>query len=196
MDSLLMKRVRASPRAHFAAGSPGKPLAHSFGSVARLPSRFRNARSRAPRGHTSPLATCSAAEATPGSLARFAGARGDERAVVSAVPVRSAATGEEVTLGVVLPEKGRVIVPFFTQFGDFDSFELAKRLVDELPELEKAGVEVVAVGIGSVEAAQDFAAKTRSDLKTEAEPISPPLHYLTYTYQLPTLHKPLLSSSS
>ena len=46
----------------------------------------------------------------------------------------------------MVPATGRVLVPFLTQFADFDSWELAQKLVDDLPRLEEAGVAVVAVG--------------------------------------------------
>eukprot|EP00192_Tetraselmis_astigmatica_P005362 CAMPEP_0117674522 /NCGR_PEP_ID=MMETSP0804-20121206/15089_1 /TAXON_ID=1074897 /ORGANISM="Tetraselmis astigmatica, Strain CCMP880" /LENGTH=529 /DNA_ID=CAMNT_0005483409 /DNA_START=75 /DNA_END=1664 /DNA_ORIENTATION=- len=102
---------------------------------------------------------CSAAGSTA-ALARAAGAVGNERQTLEPVVVRSAASGEEVTLGQVLPASGRAIVAIMTQFGDFDSFEQAQRMVDELPGLDEAGVKVVAIGIGNVEAAQCFAKKT------------------------------------
>jgi hypothetical protein len=50
-------------------------------------------------------------------------------------------TGTVVDAGSVLRESSsrRVLVPFLTQFGDFDSWELAQKLVDRLPELKAAG---------------------------------------------------------
>ena len=45
------------------------------------------------------------------------------------VRVRRATDGEEVDVASIVPTEGRVIVPFLTQFADFDSWELAQKLV-------------------------------------------------------------------
>jgi len=76
------------------------------------------------------------------------------------VQLKRAADGEAVDAASVVPATGRVLVPFLTQFADFDSWELAQKLVDDLPRLEEAGVAVVAVGIGSVASARAFCDKT------------------------------------
>ena len=76
--------------------------------------------------------------------------------------VVSAATGASVEASSLLADApGRVLLPFLTQFGDFDSFETAQKLVDYLPQLAAGGVTVAAVGIGSRDAALAFAAKTK-----------------------------------
>ena len=74
--------------------------------------------------------------------------------------LKRAADGEAVDAASVVPATGRVLVPFLTQFADFDSWELAQKLVDDLPRLEEAGVAVVAVGIGSAASARAFCDKT------------------------------------
>ena len=76
--------------------------------------------------------------------------------MLKGVELRRAADGAAVDAATVVPTTGRVLVPFLTQFADFDSWELAQKLVDDLPRLEKAGVEVVAVGIGSLSSAKAF----------------------------------------
>ena len=76
------------------------------------------------------------------------------------VQLKRAADGEAVDAASVVPATGRVLVPFLTQFADFDSWELAQKLVDDLPRLEEAGVAVVAVGIGSAASARAFCDKT------------------------------------
>jgi hypothetical protein len=78
----------------------------------------------------------------------------------------SASTGEAVDASSVIPTRGRVLVPFMTQFADFDSWELAQKLVDDLPALSDAGVTVVGVGIGSVDAAREFARRTNFPLES------------------------------
>ena len=77
------------------------------------------------------------------------------------VELKRAADGTTVDAADIVPTTGRVIVPFLTQFADFDSWELAQRIADDLPRLEEAGVQVVAVGIGSVDAAKFFCEKTK-----------------------------------
>jgi hypothetical protein len=59
---------------------------------------------------------------------------------------------------------GTDVVLFLTQWGDFDSFELAQRLVDALPALAAANVRVAAVGVGSVQGARLFSQLTRFPL--------------------------------
>ena len=71
-----------------------------------------------------------------------------------------ASDGASVDARSIIPTAGRVAVPFLTQFADFDSWELAQKLVDDLDALDAAGVAVVAVGIGSAESAREFASRT------------------------------------
>lgn len=68
--------------------------------------------------------------------------------------------GETTNLTPFLPEKGRSVAVMLTNFADFDSWELAKGLVDVLPSMAESGVSVVAVGIGSAESAKLFAQLT------------------------------------
>eukprot|EP00873_Tetraselmis_striata_P022378 jgi/Tetstr1/442642/TSEL_030737.t1 len=85
-----------------------------------------------------------------------------ELAILDEVQITHVASGTVVDAGSVLRESDaqRILVPFLTQFGDFDSWELAQKLVDRLPELREAGVEVVAIGIGSLAAARKFCTST------------------------------------
>ena len=78
--------------------------------------------------------------------------------------MKRATDGETVDAASIVPSQGRVVVPFLTQFADFDSWELAQRLVDDIPALDAAGVTLVAVGIGSVDAAREFATRTNFPL--------------------------------
>ena len=87
-----------------------------------------------------------------------------ELAALAGCTVYSAASGAPCPAASLVPPSGTVLVPFFTQWGDFDSFELAQRLVDALPALDAAGVRVVGVGIGSVEGARLFARCTNFPL--------------------------------
>jgi hypothetical protein len=76
------------------------------------------------------------------------------------VELRRASDGQTVDAASIVPSSGRVVVPFLTQFADFDSWELAQKLVDDIPRLDAEGVTLVAVGIGSVEAAVEFSRRT------------------------------------
>ena len=56
----------------------------------------------------------------------------DDAAIVellSGVQIRRATDGETVDAASLVPNKGRVLMPFLTQFADFDSWELAQKLV-------------------------------------------------------------------
>ena len=67
----------------------------------------------------------------------------------------------------------RRLVLLLPQLGDFDSLEYAQALVPALPQLEAAGIALVAIGIGQEEGRQRFCAFTGfpSDrLLVEAEP--------------------------
>ena len=78
----------------------------------------------------------------------------------------------------IVPSSGRVVVPFLTQFADFDSWELAQKLVDDIPELDANGVTLVAVGIGSVEAAKEFGgaptSRSTASMRTRPRPRTKP----------------------
>lgn len=75
------------------------------------------------------------------------------------VPLTGAG-GKRAEARDVMPAQGRAVACFLTQFGDFDSWELAQALVDELPKLEANGVKLVCIGIGSQTAAAEFAKRT------------------------------------
>lgn len=49
--------------------------------------------------------------------------------LLQGVQIRRATDGETVDAASIVPKKGRVLVPFLTQFADFDSWELAQKLV-------------------------------------------------------------------
>ena len=51
------------------------------------------------------------------------------RQLLSTVQIRRAADGQTVDAASIVPTTGRCVVPFLTQFADFDSWELAQKLV-------------------------------------------------------------------
>jgi hypothetical protein len=82
------------------------------------------------------------------------------------VKIARAVDGVEIDAGGdAIARDGRVAALFLTQFGDFDSWELAQSLVDDLDVMKRAGVRVVAIGIGSTDAAKEFAKRTRFPLE-------------------------------
>lgn len=80
-----------------------------------------------------------------------------ELAALSECTVYAAPSGAPTPAGSLVASAGTTLLLCFTQFGDFDSFELAQRMVDALPALRAAGVAVVAFGVGTPEAARAFA---------------------------------------
>ena len=82
-------------------------------------------------------------------------------AKLGSIRVFSAEDGQEVDAQSLVPTTGRAVVCLMTNFADFDSWEQAQWLVDELPRLEAAGVPVVCIGIGTVAAGQEFCKRTR-----------------------------------
>ncbi|KAK9812732.1 hypothetical protein WJX72_002816 [[Myrmecia] bisecta] len=72
--------------------------------------------------------------------------------------VQSASTGAAVPLlSLWQAEAGtRCVVPFLTHFADLSSWEYAQKLVKLIPTLQARGVQVVAVGLGSVDNARKF----------------------------------------
>ena len=82
------------------------------------------------------------------------------------IEIARAVDGKTVIAGgEAIPGEGRVAALFLTQFGDFDSWELAQRVTDDLGTLREANVRVVAIGIGSVDAAKEFAKRTNFPLE-------------------------------
>lgn len=66
----------------------------------------------------------------------------------------------------------RRLVLLLSQLGDFDSLEYAQALVSVLPQLEKAGIHLIAIGIGDQGSADRFCAFTgfpRSSLMVEPD---------------------------
>lgn len=51
----------------------------------------------------------------------------------------------------------KVVISFMTHFADLSSWELAQKWVKVIPTLEASGVKFIAVGLGSVTNAQEFA---------------------------------------
>jgi hypothetical protein len=94
------------------------------------------------------------------AVAVAAGAASPELAALSGCTVLAASSGEQTSADSLVSPQGVSLLLLFTQFGDFDSFELAQRLVDALPALDAAGVRVAAVGVGSPSAARRFCALT------------------------------------
>ena len=67
---------------------------------------------------------------------------------------------------------GRRLVLLFSQLGDFDSLEYAQALVAAMPQLQAAGIQLLAIGIGDDDSADRFCAFTgfpRSRLQVEGD---------------------------
>lgn len=75
--------------------------------------------------------------------------------------------------GIAGMERGRRrLVLLWPQLGDFDSLEYAQLLAEAMPELERAGITVLAIGIGDRAGADRFCAFTgfrRDRLQVEAD---------------------------
>ncbi|CAM9485224.1 unnamed protein product [Ectocarpus fasciculatus] len=86
----------------------------------------------------------------------------DEYELLRGVTVKSASSGEEMDLlSAWEPAPGKkTIVAFFTHTADFNSWEYAQKLRHYLPQIDDAGVGVVGVSLGTVDAARDFCAET------------------------------------
>ena len=142
-----------------------QPFAMAAGTVAMATaapvSLFRSGQ-RGPRVTSRRVSCCRPSRGVVTAAASVEAVPGNSAALVAlkGVTLRRASDGTSVDACAIVPTTGRVVVPFLTQFADFDSWELAQRLVDDLPALAEAGVTVVAVGIGSVEAARLFCEKT------------------------------------
>lgn len=134
------------------------PARAAFGAR-RSRSLASSRRGDAPRSRRPPLRASASASSPPASPA--AASRGaDALESLAGATVLRASDGASVDARSIIPTAGRVAVPFLTQFADFDSWELAQKLVDDLDALDAAGVAVVAVGIGSAESAREFASRT------------------------------------
>ena len=139
------------------------PMAHMMGfrvvtapNAARTPLPRRAFRRHAPlcsRPSTVVSAASSAPVASQEPLTQLSG-----------VELRRASDGQTVDAASIVPSSGRVVVPFLTQFADFDSWELAQKIVDDIDALDAKGVALAAVGIGSLEAAKEFCRRTNFPL--------------------------------
>ena len=72
----------------------------------------------------------------------------------------------------MVPGQRRLVV-LFSQLGDFDSLEYAQALATALPQLQDAGIALLAIGIGEEAGAERFCHHTgfpRAQLVVEAEP--------------------------
>ena len=125
--------------------------------VAAKPVAARNPVSRRPSRKHAPIRSRASAVASSGVASP---ASDEPLARLKGVELRRASDGQTVDAASIVPSSGRVVVPFLTQFADFDSWELAQKLVDDIPRLDAEGVTLVAVGIGSVEAAVEFSRRT------------------------------------
>jgi len=107
---------------------------------------------------TAPIVTAS--EITASSSSEDYPEPTDEvRAALSGISVFRAADGEEADAGSLVPA-GRSVLLLLTDFADFDSWEAAARLVDELPRLQEANIPVACIGVGTSCAAREFCART------------------------------------
>lgn len=86
----------------------------------------------------------------------------DEYELLRGVRVKRASSGDEIDLLDAWDAKPgkKTIVAFFTHTADFNSWEYAQKLRHYLPQIDDAGVEVVGVSLGTVEAARDFCGET------------------------------------
>ena len=77
----------------------------------------------------------------------------------------------------------RRLVLLWPQLGDFDSLEYAQALVPALPQLEAAGIGVLAIGIGNEASRQQFCAFTGFTLDQLQVDTEPQLHRALGLYE-------------
>ena len=77
----------------------------------------------------------------------------------------------------------RRLVLLLSQLGDFDSLEYAQALVPVLPQLESAGITVLAIGIGDEAGRQRFCAFTGFPLECLEVDAEPELHRALGLYE-------------
>jgi hypothetical protein len=77
----------------------------------------------------------------------------------------------------------RRLVLLLSQLGDFDSLEYAQALVPVLPQLESAGIAVLAIGIGDEAGRQRFCAFTGFPLECLEVDAEPQLHRALGLYE-------------
>eukprot|EP00192_Tetraselmis_astigmatica_P011244 CAMPEP_0117686012 /NCGR_PEP_ID=MMETSP0804-20121206/22159_1 /TAXON_ID=1074897 /ORGANISM="Tetraselmis astigmatica, Strain CCMP880" /LENGTH=352 /DNA_ID=CAMNT_0005497549 /DNA_START=133 /DNA_END=1191 /DNA_ORIENTATION=+ len=161
------------------------PSMHARKSACRLTSehddlhgrRLTNPRLGGLRGaaqfHTSAPSFLTSASRRPAAVAAVSQVQGTaevaapsqvspEMEVLEVVQVAQASSGRVYDAAALIRAKKEpvVLVPLLTHFGDLDSWELALKMSDRLPELKAAGVAVMFVGIGSLDAARKFAVST------------------------------------
>ncbi|GAB4818964.1 hypothetical protein N2152v2_006010 [Parachlorella kessleri] len=80
-------------------------------------------------------------------------------AALQRCPVFPAAGGEAISLNSLWPAKpgNKCVVMFLTHFADLSSTEFAQKLLPVLPQLQGAGIGVMAVGLGEPQKARRFA---------------------------------------
>ena len=110
-------------------------------------------------------------------------------------PAGSAPAGSEVReaapaallerlVGVDGMERGhRRLVLLLPQLGDFDSLEYAQAVVPALPQLESAGIAVLAIGIGHEDSRQRFCSFTGFPLERLQVDPDPQLHRALGLYE-------------
>ena len=81
--------------------------------------------------HRAPLRSNGSARTTAAvsDASASTAAAADAIETLRGVEIRRATDGETVDAASIIPAKGRVLLPFLTQFADFDSWELAQKLV-------------------------------------------------------------------
>jgi hypothetical protein len=110
--------------------TPARTMAALSSAAALAATRAAHPKGAATRGRRSLRAPlrCTAAVTDPSSTTV---STTDKTALelLKGVQIRRASDGTTVDAASIVPSKGRVLVPFLTQFADFDSWELAQKLV-------------------------------------------------------------------
>ena len=163
----LMSALRVRARAPLSRGAPRRAGIHraggagAGGACGTSLSTPRFSRSRVSAASSSPSSSSQAQASTSATTSSSSSSSSRLLApTLDDIKITRVDANEDVDASSVIPTSGRAIVVFLTQFGDFDSWELAQRLVDEIPALDQANIPVVAVGIGTQKAAADFARRT------------------------------------
>jgi len=83
-----------------------------------------------------------------------------ENEAMNGLEIERVSDGESKKVKDLLSGKKRVVAAFFTQWGDFDSFEMAQRMIPYIEKLKEKDVDVFAVGIGTMDGAKEFSELT------------------------------------
>eukprot|EP00200_Dunaliella_tertiolecta_P001174 CAMPEP_0202363252 /NCGR_PEP_ID=MMETSP1126-20121109/15128_1 /ASSEMBLY_ACC=CAM_ASM_000457 /TAXON_ID=3047 /ORGANISM="Dunaliella tertiolecta, Strain CCMP1320" /LENGTH=277 /DNA_ID=CAMNT_0048957645 /DNA_START=242 /DNA_END=1075 /DNA_ORIENTATION=+ len=89
------------------------------------------------------------------------------------VTVYKAGSGDPVNITDLwqADQGAKVVIPFLTHFADLTSWEYARKIVAIMPTLESSGVQVIAVGLGNANNAQEFSKYMRFPMeKLYADP--------------------------